>query len=34
VSGRFDGIDSDGALRLRVDDGSLEIVHAGDISIT
>ena len=34
VSGRFDGIDADGALRLRVDDGSLEIVHAGDISLT
>jgi BirA family biotin operon repressor/biotin-[acetyl-CoA-carboxylase] ligase len=32
-SGRFDGIETDGALRLRRDDGSLEIVHAGDISL-
>lgn len=33
ISGRFDGIDADGALRLRLDDGRLEIVRAGDISI-
>lgn len=33
VSGRFDGIDADGALRLRLDDGSLEIVRAGDIAL-
>ena len=33
VSGRFDGIEADGALRLRLDDGSLEIVRAGDISL-
>jgi len=33
VSGRFDGIEPDGALRLRLDDGTLEIVHAGDISL-
>jgi BirA family biotin operon repressor/biotin-[acetyl-CoA-carboxylase] ligase len=31
--GRFDGIEADGALRLRLDDGTLEIVRAGDISI-
>ena len=31
VSGRFDGIEPDGALRLVVDDGALEIVRAGDI---
>lgn len=33
ISGRFDGIDPDGALRLRVDDGSLEIVRAGDVEL-
>ena len=33
VSGRFDGIEADGALRLRTADGRLEIVHAGDISL-
>jgi len=31
VSGRFDGIEPDGALRLVVNDGALEIVRAGDI---
>ena len=30
VSGRFDGIEPDGALRLRTDDG-VEIVRAGDV---
>ena len=34
ITGRFDGIEVDGALRLRSDDGKLEIVHAGDISLT
>jgi BirA family transcriptional regulator, biotin operon repressor / biotin---[acetyl-CoA-carboxylase] ligase len=33
VSGRFDGIEADGALRLRGDDGSLEIVRAGDVEL-
>jgi BirA family biotin operon repressor/biotin-[acetyl-CoA-carboxylase] ligase len=33
VSGRFDGIEPDGALRLRTDDDALEIVRAGDISL-
>lgn len=33
VSGRFDGIEDDGALRLRTEDGRLEIVRAGDISV-
>ncbi|MFL6736069.1 MAG: biotin--[acetyl-CoA-carboxylase] ligase [Sphingomonas sp.] len=33
VSGRFDGIEADGALRLRTSDGRLSIVHAGDISV-
>ena len=33
VSGSFEGIDPDGALRLRKDDGSAEIIRAGDVSI-
>ena len=33
VSGRFDGIEADGALRLRSDDGRLEIVRAGDVEL-
>ena len=33
VSGRFDGLELDGALRLRKADGQVEIVHAGDISL-
>ncbi|MFL6720468.1 MAG: biotin--[acetyl-CoA-carboxylase] ligase [Sphingomonas sp.] len=33
VSGRFDGIEADGALRLRRDDGSLAIVRAGDVEL-
>ena len=33
LSGTFDGIDGDGALRLRLDDGSVEIVRAGDVSL-
>lgn len=32
VSGRFDGLEPDGALRLRLADGSLEIVRAGDVA--
>ncbi len=32
VSGRFEGIEPDGALRLRTDDG-VEIVRAGDVSL-
>lgn len=31
VSGRFDGIDTDGALRLRTDGGRIETVRAGDV---
>lgn len=31
LSGRFAGLDSDGALRLMLDDGSTEIIRAGDI---
>ncbi|HEX5259244.1 MAG TPA: biotin--[acetyl-CoA-carboxylase] ligase [Sphingomicrobium sp.] len=33
VSGRFDGIEPDGALRLRSEDGRLEIVRAGDVEL-
>ncbi len=33
LSGRFDGLAPDGALRLRLDDGRIERVHAGDVSL-
>ena len=33
VRGRFDGIDPDGALRLRRGDGMIDIVRAGDIEL-
>ena len=33
VSGRFDGLERDGALRLRRDDGTLDIVRAGDVEL-
>ncbi len=33
LSGRFDGIEPDGALRLRHDDGTLVIVRAGDVEL-
>jgi len=33
VTGRFEGIEPDGALRLRRDDGSLDIVRAGDVEL-
>ena len=33
VSGRFEGIEPDGALRLRMPDGALEIVRAGDVEL-
>jgi BirA family biotin operon repressor/biotin-[acetyl-CoA-carboxylase] ligase len=33
IGGRFDGLERDGALRLRLDDGSLEIVRAGDVEL-
>jgi BirA family biotin operon repressor/biotin-[acetyl-CoA-carboxylase] ligase len=32
VSGAFDGIEPDGALRLRIADGRIELVRAGDAS--
>lgn len=33
VSGRFDGLEPDGALRLMREDGSVEIVRAGDVDL-
>jgi len=33
VSGRFDGLERDGALRLRRKDGDLDIVRAGDVEL-
>jgi BirA family biotin operon repressor/biotin-[acetyl-CoA-carboxylase] ligase len=33
VTGRFDGLEADGALRLRRDDGSLGIIRAGDVEL-
>ena len=33
ASGRFDGIEPDGALRLRRNDGSIELVRAGDVEL-
>jgi len=33
VSGSFAGIDSDGALRLRLEDGSVEVIRAGDVEL-
>lgn len=31
VHGLFDGLDADGALRLRLADGSARVIHAGDV---
>lgn len=33
VDGRFDGLEADGALRLRSDNGQLEVVRAGDVEL-
>ena len=33
VQGRFDGIDADGTLRLRLPDGSVRAIHAADVSL-
>jgi BirA family biotin operon repressor/biotin-[acetyl-CoA-carboxylase] ligase len=33
VSGRFEGIEADGALRLRRDDGAMEVIRAGDVEL-
>jgi BirA family transcriptional regulator, biotin operon repressor / biotin---[acetyl-CoA-carboxylase] ligase len=34
LSGRFGGLDQDGALRLLLEDGSMEIVRAADVFLT
>ena len=31
LAGRFDGLTDDGALRLRLADGSVRVIHAGDV---
>ena len=33
LSGRFDGIDADGTLRLRLPEGSVRAIHAADVSL-
>jgi len=33
ISGRFAGLEPDGALRLMFDDGTIEIVRAGDVTL-
>ena len=33
LKGRFEGVEPDGALRLRVEDGGIEIVRAGDVEL-
>ena len=33
VKGRFDGIDPDGSLRLRLADGSVRAIHAADVTL-
>jgi BirA family biotin operon repressor/biotin-[acetyl-CoA-carboxylase] ligase len=33
IAGTFDGIEPDGALRLRIAGGSVEIIRAGDVSL-
>ena len=33
VSGRFDGIEPDGTLRLRLADGSVRAIHAADVML-
>ena len=33
LSGRFDGLEPDGALRLALDGGGIERIHAGDVTL-
>jgi len=33
IEGAFDGLEPDGALRLRRDDASVEIIRAGDVEL-
>lgn len=33
IAGRFDGIEPDGAMRLRLESGKIELIRAGDVSL-
>ena len=33
LTGAFDGIEPDGALRLRLADGACRVIHAGDVTL-
>lgn len=33
VAGTFDGLELDGALRLRLADGAVRVIHAGDVTL-
>ena len=33
IAGRFDGIDPDGAMRLRLDSGEVTLIRAGDVTL-
>lgn len=33
IAGRFEGIDADGAMRLRLEDGSISTIRAGDVTL-
>jgi BirA family biotin operon repressor/biotin-[acetyl-CoA-carboxylase] ligase len=33
IAGRFAGLEADGALRLQLDDGAIELVRAGDVDL-
>jgi BirA family biotin operon repressor/biotin-[acetyl-CoA-carboxylase] ligase len=33
IQGRFDGIEADGTLRLRLPDGTVRAIHAADVSL-
>ncbi len=33
IEGAFEGLAADGGLRLRLDDGNLRVIHAGDVSL-
>ena len=33
LSGSFDGLEQDGALRLCLDDGAMRVIHAGDVML-
>ena len=33
IAGRFDGIDPDGAMRLRLETGEIQLIRAGDVSL-